>query len=328
MASTVLDTRGLLGVLRKTGLLVGANGVALGAVVLLLGEVVGISRSPDATLISKYLSLCFGRNLLESMSVVSRDNHKSLLEDTKLLQLVNGSANGIIKLQQVTKSTVVIKSMHLLINRSSLRHEEETLVTATVVQDLNSLESHVFKTRQVSGISVSTGRVVLQTLEVVSVDVTVQPHGQVALAEDTEGLLLGVGGEEGGLVQADGVALLGELGVIVLALVGALAGDELLGTSAEVDVGAGLSGPGVVVDAVEGLLDQRAVFATATGVAGQGDGGGVGDEGGRDGAPGSLLDGVSNSSRGIVILLTQTRRKISTMVSTLGSSKGSGEESA
>ena len=227
------------------------------------------------------------------MTVVSRDNNESLLEDTKLLQLVNGSANGIIKLQQVTKSTVVIKSMHLLIDRSSLRHEEETLVATTVVQNLNSLESHILKTRQVIGVAVSTSRVVLQTLEVISVDITVQPHGQVALAEDTEGLLLGVSGKERGLIQADGVALLGELGVVVLALVRALAGNELLGTSAEVDVGAGLSGPGVVVDAVEGLLDQRAVFGTAAGVAGQGNGGGVGDEGGRYGAPSSLLEGVS-----------------------------------
>lgn len=47
VASAVVDTSGLLGVLGKARLFIDTNGVALGAIVLLLGEVVGISRAPD-----------------------------------------------------------------------------------------------------------------------------------------------------------------------------------------------------------------------------------------------------------------------------------------
>lgn len=47
-ASSVVDAGGLLGVLRLTRLLVHTDGIALGSLVLLLREVFGIGRAPDA----------------------------------------------------------------------------------------------------------------------------------------------------------------------------------------------------------------------------------------------------------------------------------------
>ena len=52
-ACTVVDTLGLLGVLRLAGLLVDANGATLGTVVLLLGEVLGVGRTPNTAVVSK-----------------------------------------------------------------------------------------------------------------------------------------------------------------------------------------------------------------------------------------------------------------------------------
>lgn len=54
-AGTVVDTLGLLGVLRQAGLLVGADGTALVTVVLLLGEVLGIGRTPDTVFVSNLI---------------------------------------------------------------------------------------------------------------------------------------------------------------------------------------------------------------------------------------------------------------------------------
>lgn len=52
-AGTVVDTLGLLGVLRLAGLLVDANGATLGTVILLLREILGIGRTPNTTIVSK-----------------------------------------------------------------------------------------------------------------------------------------------------------------------------------------------------------------------------------------------------------------------------------
>lgn len=223
------------------------------------------------------------------MTVISRDNDESLIEDTKLLELVDGSLNGVVKLKKIAKSPVVVESVHLLIDGSSLAHEEETLVTTTVVENLNSLDGHLLKAGKVKSGGISAEGVVLESLEVLGVDVAVEPDGEVALAEDAEGLLLGVGGEEGGLVEGDGVALVGELLVVVLALVGALAGVELLGTTAEVDVGAVHGSPGVVGNTVESLVDDGTVEGTLAGVGGEGGGSGIREGSSGDGTPGRSL---------------------------------------
>ena len=51
-AGAVVDTLGLLGVLRLAGLLVDADGATLGTVILLLGEVLGVGRTPNTAIVS------------------------------------------------------------------------------------------------------------------------------------------------------------------------------------------------------------------------------------------------------------------------------------
>lgn len=51
-AGAVVETLGLLGVLRLAGLGVGADGTTLGTVVFLLGEVLGVGRTPDTVVVS------------------------------------------------------------------------------------------------------------------------------------------------------------------------------------------------------------------------------------------------------------------------------------
>jgi hypothetical protein len=54
-AGAVVDTLGLLGVLRLARLLVDANGAALGTVILLLGEVLGVGRTPNTAVVSNLI---------------------------------------------------------------------------------------------------------------------------------------------------------------------------------------------------------------------------------------------------------------------------------
>ncbi len=91
------------------------------------------------------------------------------------------------------------------------------------------------------------------------------------------------------LLRADGVALVGELLVVVLAEVGAGTGEELLGTAAEVGIRAVHLGPGSVGEAIEGLFDERAIGIAGSGVGRQGDGGSISDESSGDGTPGRAL---------------------------------------
>lgn len=225
--------------------------------------------------------------------MIGRDEDEGLVADAELLELLDGGADGIVHLEKLTEGTVVVKSVHLLVDGGTLGHEEETLATTTLVEDFDGLEGHLLEAGNVSGGAVLASGIVLELLDVVLVDVAVQPDGEVALAEDTEGGLADVGGLEGSVVQADGVALLGKLLVVVQSLVGALAGEELLSTATEEDVGATLVGPGVVGDTVEGLVNESTVLGTATAVAGESNGSGIGKEGSGDGTPSTILGSVS-----------------------------------
>lgn len=177
-AGAIVETLGLLGVLGLAGLGVGADGTTLGTVVLLLGEVLSVGRTPDTIVVSYVmLYVWYGGNLLKTVSVVSRDDDESLIENVELLELLNGSTDSVVKLEKITQSTVVVKGVHLLVDRGSLRHEEETLVLATGAEDVNGLEGHVLKTGEVLSITRSTGGVVAEVLEVVCVDIAVEPDG-------------------------------------------------------------------------------------------------------------------------------------------------------
>lgn len=227
--------------------------------------------------------------ILKAVAVVSRYDNQRLFIDTQLLELGNSSTDGVVELQKITQSTIVVKDVHLLVDGSSLGHEEESLLATALVQDINSLEGHLLETGQVKSRPLSTLGVVLEGLEVVLVDVAVQPDGHDTLAKDTKSLLVVVGSEEGLLVSADRVSFLGELGIVVLALVRTGTGEELLSTATEEDIRTTVVGPGVVGHAVEGLVNQGAVLAAATSVAAESNGSGIGKESGGDSTPNTFL---------------------------------------
>ena len=289
-AGAVVDTLGLLGVLRLAGLLVDTNGAALGTIILLLGEVLSVGRTPNTAIVSKLiLYIRWGNNLLKTVTVVSRDDDKSLVEDVKLLELLDGSTDSVIKFKKVAESTVVIKSVHLLVDGGSLRHEEEPLVLTTGAEDVNGLESHVLETGQVTSSSLRASGVVLKALDVVGVNVAVEPDRKVALAEDTESTLAVISLEERGLVVRDSVALLLVLLVVVLALVGTLSSNEVLSTATEENIGTLVLGPAVVAVSVEILVDQRTVLASETSVTSKSNGSSVGEVSSRNSTPSTAL---------------------------------------
>lgn len=223
------------------------------------------------------------------MTVVSGDEDQSLVTDSELLELLDGRGDGVVHFKEITQGAVIVKSMHLLVNGSTLRHEEEPLLLATRSENLDSFDGHLLEARNISSRAVFARRVVGQILDVVLVHVAVQPDGKVALAKDTESRLAVVGSLEGSVVEADGVALLGKLLIIILALVRALAGDELLGAAAKEDVGALIGSPGPVGDTVESLINESAVLGTLAGVASEGNRSGISKEGSRNGTPCAAL---------------------------------------
>ena len=223
------------------------------------------------------------------MTVVSRDDDKGLVEDVKLLELLNGSTDSVVKLKKVAESTIVVKSVHLLVDGGSLRHEEETLVLTTGAEDVNGLEGHVLETRQITSSSLRASGVVLKALDVVGVNVAVEPDRKVALAEDTESTLAVVSLKERGLVVRDSVALLLVLLVVVLALVGTLSSNEVLGTATEENIGTLVLGPAVVAVSVEVLVDQRTVLASETSVTSESNGSSVGEVSSRNSTPSTTL---------------------------------------
>ncbi len=229
-------------------------------------------------------------NVLEAVAVVGGDENKGLVTDAKLLELLDGGADGVVHLEKLSQGTVVVESVHLLVNGSTLRHEEEALLLAALGENLDGLDGHLLEAGNVKGGAVLARRVVLQALDVVLVHVAVQPDGKVALGKDTESRLAGVNSLESSVVEADRVALLGKLLVVVLALVGALAGVELLGTAAKEDVRALVGSPGPVGDTVESLVNESAVLGTLAGVASEGNGSSIGKEGGRNGTPSTTLN--------------------------------------
>ena len=87
------------------------------------------------------------------MAVVSRDNDEGLIEDAELLELLNGGTDSVVELEKITKGTVVVKSVHLLVDGGSLGHEEETLVLATGAEDIDGLEGHLLEARLVGSIA-------------------------------------------------------------------------------------------------------------------------------------------------------------------------------
>lgn len=57
---------------------------------------------------------------IETMSVVGSDDDEGIIILANLLEVLDSSLDGIIKLEKLTKSTVIVESVHLLVNRGSL----------------------------------------------------------------------------------------------------------------------------------------------------------------------------------------------------------------
>lgn len=223
------------------------------------------------------------------MAVVCRHNDQSLVENVEFLELVDSGAHGVVQLQEIAERAVVIEVVHLLVDRGRFRHEKEALVAATPVEYLDSFQRHFLEARQIERWPLSSLGIVFKVLQVLGIDVAVQPDGKIALAKDAEGFLARVDFLERRLVQTHCVVLVRKGLVVVFAAVGALAGKELLSASTEIHVGPAVVGPAVVGQAVEGLVNKGTVLGTAPGVPGQGNGSGVGQERSRDGAPSTFL---------------------------------------
>ena len=247
-------------VLRQTRVLVDADSTALVTVVLLFLEINSVDSTGD----------------IETVTVVSSDNDKRVFERTELLELLNGGADSVVKLKELTEGAVVVKSVHLLVNAGGLGHQEPTFVATTAVEDVNGLESHVLEAGQILGVTAGSIGVVGLLLEVRLVDVTVQPSGQVGNREKTKSTVLVGGGFKRGLVQAKAVTLFGEQLVVIAR--GILAGEEVLSTGTEKNIRAVEISPGVVSDALEESADNVVIFTAKTGVGSKSTGGGISKE--------------------------------------------------
>jgi hypothetical protein len=271
-------------VLRETRLLVGTDGITLLAVDVLGSEVGGINGTHD----------------IETVTVVSGDEDKSLLEAVGFVEVLDGGLDSVVKLEQFTESTVIVKDMHHLVDRRCLAHQEPTILTRACLKDINGLEGHLLETGLVESGSLVTSRGE-RLVQVLAVDVTVQPLSHVGGAEDTQGLLCYRGGEHGSAVQEDLVALLGELGVVILALVCDTSERrriELLGTTTEDDINGSL-GPGVVLDTVEESVDNSSILRSRTGMSDQSSGSSIGNVSGGDDSNVATSETVEHLSKGL-----------------------------
>ena len=252
---------GLDGVLRQARLFVGANGVALLAIVFLGLKILGVDGAHD----------------VEAVPVVSSDNNQSVVQLPDGTQLLDGSFNGVVELEELAKGAVVVHGVHLLVDVSSLSHEEEAVVMVlrAGVENVNGLESHVLQTGLVIRILGGPVGVVLLALEVVRVDVAVEPGGHVAGGEESKGSGVIRGLRKGGVVPADAVSALRKKVVVGLVLV-RLLGEEVLSTTAKEHVGSVELGPGVVLQAVVVAVDNMSIRAAISGVGNEASGRSVG----------------------------------------------------
>ena len=273
-----------VGVLGETGALVDTDGLAALAVGVLSGEVVGIDRAHN----------------VEAVTVVSGDENEGLLKAVGRVELGDGGLDSVVELEELTKSAVVVENVHHLVDGGSLGHEEPTLVARASLKDVNGLKSHLLETRLVkSGLLVtSRGERLVQVL---AVDVAVEPLGHVGGGEDTKGFLVVVGRQQSSAVLDDLVILLGELLVVVLALVGDTTKRgrvELLSTTTEDNINGDVS-PGVVLDTVQVGVDNSTVLSTVASVGDESSRSGIGNVRSRNNTDVAASEAVKHLSNGL-----------------------------
>ena len=216
------------------------------------------------------------------MAVIGSNQDQGVVELADGLELRDGRADCVVELEKFTESTVIVQSVHLLVDGRSFGHHEPALVPTSGLEDINGFQGHLFQTRLVKSIAHFAVGAVALVLEVLWVHIAVQPFGHVEDGEDPKGLgairrLL-----KSRVVENDVVAFLGKLGVVVLALERCLARVELLGAAPEKNIRTGPVGPGIVGDAVKVRVHDGPILATITGVSCQRGRGRIGNECGGD----------------------------------------------
>ena len=234
-------------VLGVTRVFVDTHSASLGSVGILSGHVLSVGRPKD----------------IESMSVIGSDNDQGLIELSDLFEVLDGLTDCVVKLEEFTESTVIVHGVEHFVNGSGLGEQQETLVTRSSVEDVDSLQGHLGQSGLVDSSSV-TGRALGNVGQVLGEDFTIDPLGHVGLGEETERSLVGVKSGQGVLVVGYLVSSIGK-DLVVVGLVGGTApGDPLLGTTSEEDIGAGPLSPVRVVggDTLEVLNGDRGVLAS------------------------------------------------------------------
>lgn len=122
-ACRVRDPRGFDLVIGQPRVLVDADGLAALAVRLLVVEVLGIDATKD----------------VKPVAMIGGNQDQSGLELANGLEVLDGAADGVVELQEVAQGTVVVEGVHLLVDGGRLGHEEEALVAAALVEDVDSL---------------------------------------------------------------------------------------------------------------------------------------------------------------------------------------------
>ena len=194
-------------VLAQTRLLVCADRATLLAVYVLRGEVVGVDGAHD----------------VEAVAVVGGDEDERLLERGGFVEVGDGGFDRVVEFKEFTEGTVVVEHVHHLVDARCLTHQEPTFFTGAGLEDVDGFEGHVFETGLVKcGGLVTSGR--QRLVQVLAVDVAVEPFGHVGDSENTERLFGVLGGKERSTVLEDLIILLGELLVIILVLFSHLVG--------------------------------------------------------------------------------------------------------
>lgn len=188
--------------MRQARFPVSADGVALLAVRVLRVQVLCVHAAGD----------------VEAVAVVGRHEDEGLLVVAQLPELGHGGFDGVVEFEEVAQGAVVVERVHLLVDGRGLGHEEEAFLTVARAEDVDGLEGHFLQAGHVGGVAAAAVGAVL-LVQVLLVDVAVEPDGQVGGREDADRLRVVGRVAEGGVVLDDVVAFVREELVIVLALV-------------------------------------------------------------------------------------------------------------
>ena len=196
-------------VLRKAGLLVRTDSAALFAVCRLGFKVVGV----DAT------------GNVEAMAVIGCDENECFVHDAEGGKLGEGGVDGVIKFKNVAKGTIVIQSMHLLVDGGGFGHEEKAFFVVALVQDVESFKGHFLEAGLICRRRVGAVRLVgFGNVQIGFVDIAVKPDSHVRDGEDPKSFLVVANSAQGGVVLNNVVPCICKEVVVVLPLVRALAG--------------------------------------------------------------------------------------------------------